>query len=99
MKEIINSNESIATDLPKLSIAPNPITSFATINYVMHKRGHVILVLKDAMGQTLNTLVNQQQGAGKYTIPLTPTSYLASGIYFVQLILGKSKLCRESSCA
>lgn len=66
---------------------PNPFNPATTITYSLPSAGQVKLEVFDMMGRKVMTLVNQQQGAGLYSVSLN-ASALSSGIYFYRLQAG-----------
>ena len=75
-------------DLMKVSIYPNPFTTFTTIRYSISTRGGVSVKIYDVSGRVVKTLVNGEQGQGHYTIRWDGTDNkgkrLSSGIYFIK---------------
>jgi hypothetical protein len=67
-----------------LSAAPNPFTQSATISYSLAKSSNVRLTVYNTAGQVVETLVNDVQPAGRYSIDYDGVS-LPSGIYFYRL--------------
>ena len=80
-------------DLMKLSIYPNPFTTFTTICYSISTRGGVSMKIYDLSGRVVKTLVNGEQEQGYYTIRWDGTDNrgerLSSGIYFINFNAGK----------
>ncbi len=80
-------------DLMKLSIYPNPFTTFTTIRYSISTRGGVSMKIYDLSGRVVKTLVNGEQEQGYYTIRWDGTDNrgerLSSGIYFIKFNAGK----------
>ena len=71
---------------------PNPFNPTVTIRYGIKKPGHVKLVVYNAAGQRVATLVDEAQQAGGYTITWDGTNdrgqMLASGVYFHRIVAG-----------
>ncbi len=63
---------------------PNPFNPSTTINYQLPFNGNVKLVVYDAMGREIKTLVNEKQNAGSYQVEFDGTNY-PSGVYFYKL--------------
>jgi len=63
---------------------PNPFNPTTTIEFAVPQNSHVQLVLFDAMGRTVQTLVEADMPAGNYHIVLNGAN-LASGVYFYRL--------------
>ena len=66
---------------------PNPFNPTTTINYSVSKSSPVVLKVYNIMGKEVETLVNEQKGAGNYQVRFN-ASKLASGVYFYQLKSG-----------
>ena len=66
---------------------PNPFNPSTTIAYSVLKSGFVVLKVYNIMGKELETLVNEQKGAGNYEVKFDAGN-LASGVYFYQLKSG-----------
>ncbi len=60
---------------------PNPFNPSTVINYQLPKGSDVNITLYDVSGKEVKSLVNENQGAGYYSITLNASS-LSSGIYF-----------------
>ena len=63
---------------------PNPFNPTTNINYKLPKDGFIKLVVYDALGREMETLVNEKQTAGTYEATFD-ASKLTSGIYFYRL--------------
>lgn len=70
---------------------PNPFNPLTTIQYALPESGHVQLTIYDRLGQLVKTLVNEEQGAGYYTIHWDATNEfgktVSSGMYIYRLRL------------
>ncbi|KXK42532.1 MAG: Peptidase S8 and S53, subtilisin, kexin, sedolisin [Chlorobi bacterium OLB5] len=66
---------------------PNPFNPASNIRYQLPKGGLVKLTVYDALGRTIQTLVNENQPAGKYEVRFDG-SKLSSGVYFYKLESG-----------
>jgi unsaturated rhamnogalacturonyl hydrolase len=73
---------------------PNPFNPQTTINYTIHINGHVQLSVYDLRGNEINTLVNQSQNSGEYSV-LFDASNLASGMYIYRLKVGSFEQSRR----
>ena len=67
---------------------PNPFNPETVISYVLNQTDHVNLVIYDAIGRNILTLVNSEQTIGEHKVSFSSGS-LPSGIYFYELTLGK----------
>ena len=64
---------------------PNPFNPTTNIRYALPKNGMVKLVVFDALGREVETLVNESQQAGTYEAKFNGAA-LTSGVYFYKLI-------------
>jgi hypothetical protein len=70
---------------------PNPFNPTTTIPYALAQTSAVQLDVFDALGRHIQTLVHDQQTAGRYAIPFRADG-LASGMYIYRLVVdGESK--------
>ncbi len=81
-----------STNIPKLfSLSqnyPNPFNPSTKINYELPITNNVSLKVYDALGNEIETLVNEKQNAGSYSVDFNAAS-LPSGIYFYKLVTEK----------
>ncbi len=63
---------------------PNPFNPSTTINYQLPLSKHVSLIIYDAIGREVATLVNEVKEAGYYSAQFDGSA-LSSGIYFANL--------------
>lgn len=66
---------------------PNPFNPTTNIRYALPKNGMVKLVVFDALGREVETLVNESQQAGTYEAKFNGAA-LTSGVYFYKLSAG-----------
>ena len=67
---------------------PNPFNPATTFKYYLHESNETNLKIYNLAGQEIETLVNESQKAGEYTINWNADA-LPSGIYFYKLHTGK----------
>ncbi len=67
---------------------PNPFNPSTIINYQLAINSRVTLKIYDALGNEIETLVNEKQNAGSYSVDFNAAS-LPSGIYFYKLVTEK----------
>ncbi|MBS4016360.1 MAG: T9SS type A sorting domain-containing protein, partial [Candidatus Latescibacteria bacterium] len=79
----IEDNNLSASVTSMLEVFPNPCINRTTIQYSLPVSGMVSLKLYNPTGQLIETLVNENTNAGKYTLNYIPRS-LAKGIYFLR---------------
>jgi hypothetical protein len=68
----------------QLSHYPNPCSEFTTIQYTLSQASQVNIELYSLLGVRLATLVQEQQTAGNYVVPMDVRSY-PSGQYYYRL--------------
>lgn len=66
---------------------PNPFNPRTIINYQLPTDGHITLKIYNALGEEMETLVNQYKPAGKYEAEFDGSKY-AGGVYFCRLKAG-----------
>ena len=66
---------------------PNPFNPATTIEYQIPKQSLVKLTIFDLLGREITTLVNEQKGAGTYSVKFEASS-LSGGVYFYKLEAG-----------
>lgn len=83
--------QNISTEVPSAySLSqnyPNPFNPTTNIRYAIPKSGMVKLVVFDALGREVETLVNKSQQAGTYEASFNGSA-LTSGVYFYKLSVG-----------
>ncbi len=96
MKDSLNgfcftSNGKIFIISDKFSLSqnyPNPFNPSTRINYELPITDYVSLKVYDALGNEVQTLVNEKQNAGSYSVNFNAAT-LPSGIYFYKLVTEK----------
>ncbi len=80
------------TEFALLQNYPNPFNPSTHINYLLPSNEHVCLVIVNALGQKVVTLVDEERGAGTHTILWDGTNELgeqvSSGVYMVRMKAG-----------
>ncbi len=95
--------EKIATQ-PKTSQLkanyPNPFNPSTTIPFTVDKVDHVTISVYNAIGQHIETLVNDVRAAGDYQVTWNGThangEKAASGIYFIRMTTGNSTFVQKA---
>ncbi len=67
---------------------PNPFNPNTVLSYQLPVAGFISLKVYDAIGNEVQTLVNEKQNAGSYSVNFNAAS-LPSGIYFYKLVTDK----------
>ncbi len=83
----INDQIFVAKQFTLKQNFPNPFNPTTSIRYHIAKQGNVQLIVYNALGQKVATLVNQKQAPGQYTVNFD-ASRLASGVYYYRLKTG-----------
>jgi hypothetical protein len=78
----------------ELTATPNPFSSRTIISYALPQPGNVSLILYDASGRPVKTLVSGNRPTGRFTVGLQGNE-LAAGIYFCTLTTERAKLTRK----
>jgi len=63
---------------------PNPFNPMTNISFTLPKATNVKLVVYNAIGEHIKTLVNEYKQAGNYEVKFD-ASNLSSGVYFYRL--------------
>ncbi|MGE0088834.1 MAG: T9SS type A sorting domain-containing protein [Bacteroidales bacterium] len=63
---------------------PNPFSESTTIQFTLKESSLVILQIKDLQGQTISTLVNENNASGTYKFDITSEN-LSNGIYYITI--------------
>jgi len=91
LSEMITSIKQPSSQLPE-SFAlyqnyPNPFNPSSVISYQLATNGLVTLKVFDVLGREVETLVDERQSAGGYSVKFNGTN-LPSGVYFYRLQVG-----------
>jgi len=88
LSEMITSVHLTSSELPGKFLLrqnyPNPFNPTTSIKYDLPKNSFVKLVVFDALGREVETLVNENQNAGIYEATFY-ASLFPSGVYFYKL--------------
>jgi len=87
---IEQNTSSIPLTFALLQNYPNPFNPTTKISYDLPSANFVSLKIYDVLGKEVMTLVNTNQKAGRYEVPLNGTN-LSSGAYFYRLEAGEFK--------
>jgi len=86
------AKSAIITEHDLMPNYPNPFNPSTQIPYQIASQAKVTLEVYNVLGQKVQTLVNQEQAPGSYTVQFDGSN-LSSGMYFIQLKAGsKSKI-------
>lgn len=80
-----------------VSVYPNPIREYGTIEYTVPERMSVTLEIYDIMGRRVQTLVREDQPAGVHRVqwPSARSRPLPAGTYFYRLQMGTQSTLRK----
>lgn len=81
---IVNQTSAIAIDFQLNQNYPNPFNPSTNINYSIPTTQYTMLKVYDALGNEVETLVNERQTPGSYSVKFDGGK-LSSGIYFYEL--------------
>lgn len=73
-----------------LDVYPNPFATTATLRFVLERTDHVSVVLYDALGRHVRTIVDTEHAHGEHRIDID-ASGIAAGLYFVQFQAGSDR--------
>jgi hypothetical protein len=90
-------NRAIPLSRFDLTNYPNPFSRVTTISYSLAEAGHVHLEVFNALGQSIQILVDHFQQAGRYDIPFHATG-LPDGLYFCRISSGKNQGQKKMIC-
>lgn len=68
---------------------PNPFNPSTTIEYNLPEAGRVSLIIYNALGQYVTTLIDEEVSAGTHQVQFTAPADMASGMYLYKLQTGK----------
>ena len=82
---IKNTSNEIPTKYSLQQNYPNPFNPSTNIKFNIKKTSVTKLIIYDALGREINTLVNEKLGAGSYEVDWNASGY-PSGVYFYKLV-------------
>ena len=86
----LHNQTTVATAQVNLSSQPNPVLKSATLSFSVPSQNHVSLVLYNALGQPVRTVVNEKLDAGSVSRQVE-LSGLPSGSYTALLRIGNDR--------
>ncbi len=86
-KPLTPETQSAVTEYGLAQNYPNPFNPTTQISYQLPGNSMVRLEVFDLLGRKVQTLVNEQKQAGRYTVSFD-ASHLASGVYIYRLQAG-----------
>lgn len=85
-----NVQNSIPKSFALAQNYPNPFNPTTLIQYDVAKSGRVTIEVFNVLGQKVQTLVNENKAAGRYSVPFNAT-HLSSGTYFYRMTAGNGE--------
>jgi len=73
---------------------PNPFNPTTTISFSVPKGSNVKIIIYDAVGREVKTLVNSYYAMGHYNVEWSANSF-ASGVYFYRLVAGNFNMVKK----
>ncbi|MBS1513819.1 MAG: T9SS type A sorting domain-containing protein [Bacteroidetes bacterium] len=92
--DVRQSSNEFANSFSLSQNYPNPFNPATVISYRLPVAGSVSLIVYDALGNEVETLVNEKQNSGSYSVDFNAAS-LPSGIYFYKLVTEKFSETRK----
>jgi hypothetical protein len=83
----VEKGETLPSEFKLFQNYPNPFNPSTVISYQLPRSSYVTLKIVDMLGREIETLVNKDMPAGRYSTTWV-ASHLASGIYFCSLKAG-----------
>lgn len=80
----VNNNNEDVTEFKLSQNYPNPFNPATTIEFDLPKAGYVKLLVYDALGRKIETLINNELSPGTYKVEWIASKY-NSGVYFYTL--------------
>jgi hypothetical protein len=74
-------------NVENILIAPNPASTSTTLKFNLNQKSTVNVVVMDAVGKTVVTVLNEELAAGQQEATIN-TQSLASGVYMVKITAG-----------
>ena len=73
-----------------INIAPNPAQTYTNLSYTIPQSSWIKMIVYNAKGQLIETLLNERAAAGNYQKILNIEKY-SSGKYIIQLLVDGEK--------
>ena len=86
--DVDENNSILPTEFSLTQNYPNPFNPSTTINYSLPRTEKVVLKIFNALGEEVQTLINEYQEAGTHSKLYIVNSTLPSGVYFYRLQAG-----------
>ncbi|MDD5528475.1 MAG: S8 family peptidase [bacterium] len=88
------SNSDFGLGILDLNVSPNPIARLVSIKFAVLSSQYINLRVYDTAGRVVKTIFDGSKTAGNYTLTAN-TSGLSSGIYFVSLTDGNTRISKK----
>ena len=97
---VSNKHVEPPQDLDLKQNFPNPFNPSTTIEYKLSTKGHVVIMIYDAVGREVKTLLSQNQEGGSYKTVWDGTDSrgerVSSGLYFYQLQINNNTVTKKA---
>ncbi|MBL7977131.1 MAG: T9SS type A sorting domain-containing protein [Bacteroidetes Order II. Incertae sedis bacterium] len=90
----IDDETTLPEQIELLQNYPNPFNPTTTIQYHLPTSGHVRLLVYDTLGRLVETMVDQPQVAGTYSVQLQAKNW-PSGLYFYTIESGSQRFSKR----
>ncbi len=91
---LVAGSRGVPKEFSLLQNYPNPFNPVTTVAYALPRAGRVKLVVYNALGEEVSTVIDAAQDAGYYTTTISAEN-LASGVYFYRLMAGEFNAVRK----
>ncbi len=76
---------------PEFTVSPNPVTNLSMIKYTLKEFSDVTVSLYDITGKLVYVLLDDNQTAGNYSLPISTQGNLKPGVYLIKINTGKTQ--------
>lgn len=90
----IDENNRVPNSINLYQNYPNPFNPATTIKFSIPAAQFVSLKIYDSLGREVETLINEEKGAGIYQVQFNGKN-LASGIYMYRLVTGTKSITKK----
>jgi hypothetical protein len=94
VEQCVNTN-SIDQLVQMVEVAPNPVSTNATLSYRLNQSSDVRIEVYDMVGRQVATLANEKQNSGMHRIQIGDAINQVKGVYFVRLSIDGQSLTKK----
>ncbi len=91
---LVAGSRAVPTEFALMQNYPNPFNPLTTVGYALPTAERVNLVVYNALGEEVSTVVDARQESGYHTATISAGN-LASGVYFYRLTAGSFRAVRK----